>query len=65
MRSTPPAIAVAGGLSVADDVIRNALAKFGGVRRRFTDRHLNGVTIIDDYGRRPVEIAAVLRAARK
>ena len=60
------AIAVAHELGVADDVIRNALAKFGGVRRRFTRTGIwNGVTIIDDYGHHPVEIAAVLRAARE
>jgi UDP-N-acetylmuramate--alanine ligase len=60
------AIAVAHELGIADDVIRNALAKFGGVRRRFTRTGIsNGVTIIDDYGHHPVEIAAVLRAARE
>jgi UDP-N-acetylmuramate--alanine ligase len=60
------AIAVAHELGVADDVIRTALAKFGGVRRRFTKTGTwNGVTIIDDYGHHPVEIAAVLRAARE
>ncbi len=60
------AIAVAHELGVADDVIRDALARFGGVRRRFTKTgSWNGVTIIDDYGHHPVEIAAVLRAARE
>ena len=60
------AIAVAHELGVTDEVIRNALAKFGGVRRRFTRTGIwNGVTIIDDYGHHPVEIAAVLRAARE
>jgi UDP-N-acetylmuramate--alanine ligase len=60
------AIAVAHELGVADDVIRNALAKFAGVRRRFTRTGTwNGVTIIDDYGHHPIEIAAVLRAARE
>jgi UDP-N-acetylmuramate--alanine ligase len=60
------AIAVAHELGIGDDVIRNALAKFGGVRRRFTRTGMwNGVTIIDDYGHHPVEIAAVLRAARE
>ncbi len=60
------AIAVAHELGVGDDVIRNALANFGGVRRRFTRIGIcNGVTIIDDYGHHPVEIAAVLRAARE
>jgi UDP-N-acetylmuramate--alanine ligase len=60
------AIAVAHELGIGDDVIRNALAKFGGVRRRFTRTGMwNGVTIIDDYGHHPIEIAAVLRAARE
>src|SRR5579864_7946664 len=60
------AIAVAHELGIGDEVIRNALAKFGGVRRRFTRTGMwNGVTIIDDYGHHPVEIAAVLRAARE
>jgi UDP-N-acetylmuramate--alanine ligase len=60
------AVAVAHELGVADDVIRSALAKFGGVRRRFTRTGTwNGVTIIDDYGHHPVEIAAVLKAARE
>jgi len=60
------AVAIAHELGVADDVIRKALANFGGVRRRFTRTGTwNGVTIIDDYGHHPVEIAAVLRAARE
>jgi UDP-N-acetylmuramate--alanine ligase len=60
------AVAVAHELGIADDVIRNALAAFGGVRRRFTRTGIwNGVTIIDDYGHHPVEIAAVLKAARE
>jgi UDP-N-acetylmuramate--alanine ligase len=60
------AIAVAHELGVADDLIRTALAKFAGVRRRFTRTGVwNGVTVIDDYGHHPVEIAAVLRAARE
>jgi UDP-N-acetylmuramate--alanine ligase len=60
------AIAVAHELGIADDVIRKALAGFGGVRRRFTRAgEWNGVTIIDDYGHHPVEIAAVLKAARE
>jgi UDP-N-acetylmuramate--alanine ligase len=59
------AIAVAHQLGLSDDVIRKALAGFGGVKRRFTRTgEWNGVTIIDDYGHHPVEIAAVLRAAR-
>ena len=60
------AIAVAHELGIGDDVIRNALANFGGVRRRFTRTGVwNGVTIVDDYGHHPVEIASVLRAARE
>jgi UDP-N-acetylmuramate--alanine ligase len=60
------AIAVARELGVGDDVIRGALANFGGVRRRFTRTGIwNGVIIVDDYGHHPVEIAAVLRAARE
>src|SRR3954471_19595712 len=60
------AIAVAHELGVSDDAIRKAMAGFGGVRRRFTKTgEYNGVTVIDDYGHHPVEIAAVLRAARE
>jgi UDP-N-acetylmuramate--alanine ligase len=60
------AIAVAHELGISHDSIRNALAGFGGVRRRFTRTgEWNGVPIIDDYGHHPVEIAAVLRAARE
>src|SRR5947209_694704 len=60
------AIAVAHELGISDDAIRKALANFGGVRRRFTRTgEWNGVTVIDDYGHHPVEIAAVLRAARE
>jgi len=60
------AIAVAHELGIADDIIRTALAKFGGVKRRFTRvGECNGATIIDDYGHHPVEIAAVLKAARE
>jgi len=60
------AVAVAHELGAPDDVIRGALAKFGGVRRRFTRTGTwNGVTVIDDYGHHPVEIAAVLKAARE
>jgi UDP-N-acetylmuramate--alanine ligase len=60
------AIAVARELGVSDELIRKALANFGGVRRRFSRAgEWNGVVIIDDYGHHPVEIAAVLRAARE
>ncbi|KJC61141.1 UDP-N-acetylmuramate--alanine ligase [Bradyrhizobium sp. LTSPM299] len=60
------AIVVAHELGVSDDVIRNAMASFGGVKRRFTKTgEWNGVAVIDDYGHHPVEIAAVLKAARE
>ena len=60
------AIAVAHELGLSDEAIRKALAGFGGVKRRFTKTgEWNGVTIIDDYGHHPVEIAAVLKAARE
>src|SRR5262245_41104265 len=60
------AIAVARELGVSDPVIRSALSAFGGVKRRFTRTgDWNGVTVIDDYGHHPVEIAAALKAARE
>ena len=60
------AIAVARELGIDDAVIRRGLAGFGGVKRRFTRTgEWNGVTVIDDYGHHPVEIAAVLKAARE
>ena len=60
------AIAAARQLGVTDDEVRSALGAFGGVNRRFTRvGEWNGVAIIDDYGHHPVEIAAVLRAARQ
>jgi UDP-N-acetylmuramate--alanine ligase len=60
------AVAVARHLGMKKDEIREALAGFAGVNRRFTKvGEVNGVTIIDDYGHHPVEIAAVLRAARQ
>jgi UDP-N-acetylmuramate--alanine ligase len=60
------AVAVAHALGIKDDLIREALAAFGGVKRRFTRAgEWNGVLIIDDYGHHPVEIAAVLSAARE
>jgi len=60
------AIAVAHELGVADDLIRKALSEFGGVRRRFTRTgEWNSIPVIDDYGHHPVEIAAVLGAARE
>jgi UDP-N-acetylmuramate--alanine ligase len=59
------AIAVAYELGVPVAKIREGLAGFGGVKRRFTKTgEWKGVTIFDDYGHHPVEISAVLRAAR-
>jgi len=60
------AIAVARELGVTDAGIRNGLQKFAGVKRRFTTTgHWNEVRIVDDYAHHPVEIAAVLSAARE
>ena len=65
------AVAVAVEMGVADDVIRTGFARFGGVKRRFTKvgEVMQGegtpVPIIDDYGHHPVEIRAVLAAARE
>jgi UDP-N-acetylmuramate--alanine ligase len=59
------AIAVAYHLGMAPDAIRKALEGFGGVKRRFTKTgEWNGAEIFDDYGHHPVEISAVLKAAR-
>jgi UDP-N-acetylmuramate--alanine ligase len=60
------AIAVAKELGIPDISMREALAQFEGVRRRFTRVGVwKGVTIIDDYAHHPVEIAAVMKAARQ
>ncbi len=60
------AVAVARQLGMKAQQIRAALAAFGGVNRRFTKvGEVNGIPVIDDYGHHPVEIAAVLRAARQ
>ncbi len=59
------AIAVALEMSCGDDTIREGFAQFGGVRRRFTRvGEVSGATVIDDYAHHPVEIRAVLAAAR-
>ncbi|MEO0622299.1 MAG: UDP-N-acetylmuramate--L-alanine ligase [Pseudomonadota bacterium] len=59
------AIAAARELKIEMEDIRAGLARFAGVKRRFTRvGEWNGVGIIDDYGHHPVEIAAVLKAAR-
>jgi UDP-N-acetylmuramate--alanine ligase len=59
------AVAVARAIDISAEAVRKGLASFGGVKRRFTlTGTWNGVAIYDDYGHHPVEIAAVLRAAR-
>jgi len=59
------AVAIASALDLEESVIRKGLAGFEGVKRRFTKTgEAGGVTVIDDYGHHPVEIGAVLQAAR-
>src|SRR5262249_54137901 len=65
VQSSLAAVGVAQEMGAPDDKIRKALAGFGGVKRRFTRTgEVDGIIVIDDYGHHPVEIAAVLRAAR-
>ena len=65
VRNALAAIALGLQLGIASEDIRKALAEFAGVRRRFTTTGVaRGVRVIDDYGHHPVEIAAVLAAAR-
>jgi UDP-N-acetylmuramate--alanine ligase len=60
------AIGVAAEMGIPDAVIQRGFSRFHGVKRRFTKvGEVDGVTIIDDYGHHPVEIAAVLSAARE
>jgi len=64
------AVAVALELGLSDEAILRGFAGFGGVKRRFTKvgeiaMDGGGVTVIDDYGHHPVEIRAVLAAARE
>lgn len=60
------AVAVAVEMGVSEDLIRTGFGKFGGVKRRFTKvGEVDGITVIDDYGHHPVEIRAVLAAARE
>ena len=60
------AIAVAVEMGFPPDAIRDGLSRFEGVKRRFTvTGATNGITVVDDYGHHPVEISAVLRAARQ
>ncbi len=59
------AICVALELGLTDEEVRNGLADFSGVKRRFTHTgSVDGVQVFDDYAHHPVEISAVLRAAR-
>jgi UDP-N-acetylmuramate--alanine ligase len=59
------ALAVADALEIDPAIVRKAFATFAGVGRRFTKTgEVGGVQVIDDYGHHPVEIAAVLAAAR-
>jgi len=59
------AIAIADRLGIGGEAIRAGLQAFGGVKRRFTHTGTwNDVDIFDDYGHHPVEISAVLKAAR-
>ena len=65
IRNALAAISIALEMGVEIDVLQRALADFSGVERRFTRTGIvNGVTVIDDYGHHPVEISAVLAAAR-
>jgi UDP-N-acetylmuramate--alanine ligase len=59
------AVTIATQMQVDDDIIRRGMAGFAGVKRRFTKTgEVDGITVIDDYGHHPVEISAVLGAAR-
>jgi UDP-N-acetylmuramate--alanine ligase len=63
--NTLAAIAAASEAGIPDATIRTAMASFSGVKRRFQlTGTWNGVAVYDDYGHHPVEIAAVLKAAR-
>ena len=60
------AIAVAYELGITPEKIVSGLKSFAGVKRRFTRTGAhNGVTVYDDYGHHPVEVSAVLAAARR
>lgn len=65
VRNSLAAIAIAQELKLKDETLLAALGNFEGVKRRFTKTGVaGGITIIDDYGHHPVEIAATLKAAR-
>jgi UDP-N-acetylmuramate--alanine ligase len=60
------AVAIACEMGIDDATLRSAFASFKGVSRRYTKTgEAGGITVIDDYGHHPVEIAAVLKAARQ
>ncbi|MGB0670808.1 MAG: UDP-N-acetylmuramate--L-alanine ligase, partial [Rhodospirillales bacterium] len=60
------AVAIAHEMGIPETKLRKALSGFGGVKRRFTRTGVvDGITVVDDYGHHPVEIAAVLKAARQ
>jgi len=66
IRNALAVVAVAQELKMSDEIIKKAFAQFGGVKRRFTKTGESaGITVIDDYGHHPVEIAATLKAARE
>jgi UDP-N-acetylmuramate--alanine ligase len=65
VRNAAAAAAVALYLNVGSDLIREGLAKFAGVGRRFDIKGVvNDITVVDDYGHHPAEIRATLEAAR-
>jgi UDP-N-acetylmuramate--alanine ligase len=65
VRNAAAAAAVALYLNVGSDLIREGLAKFAGVSRRFDIKGVvNEITVVDDYGHHPAEIRATLEAAR-
>jgi len=60
------ALTIARRMGIAPAAMKNALSNFSGVKRRFTKTGIaGGITVIDDYGHHPVEITAVLKAARQ
>jgi UDP-N-acetylmuramate--alanine ligase len=66
VRNSLAVLSIALELEIAEDVIKKAFRGFSGVKRRFTKTgEAHGITIIDDYGHHPVEIAATLKAARE
>ena len=65
LQNSLAAVAIGVEIGLDDAAIRDSLATFGGVKRRFTRTGVaGGITVIDDYGHHPVEIQAVLSTAR-